>query len=115
MARRNGSEGPAMRSSGSSGGWQQFLTLVGLAAVLFVGIQNWYETRKLQTAFGERFGAVDNRLTQLATKVDQAARPAAPAQRGPDPNKVYQVRTDNAPSEGPKIAPIVIAEFSDFQ
>lgn len=115
MAKRNGSEGPAMRSSGSGGGWQQLLTLVGVAGVLFVGIQNWYETRKLQTAFGERFGAVDNRLTQLATKVDQAARPAAPAQRGPDPNKVYQVRTDTAPSEGPKAAPVVIAEFSDFQ
>jgi hypothetical protein len=116
MARRyDNSEGPAMRPSGTGAGWPQLATLAGLAIVLFVGIQNWYETRKLQTSLGERFGAVDSRLAQLATKVDQAARPAPAQQRGPDPNRVYQVRTDSAPSEGPKAAPVVIAEFSDFQ
>ena len=102
-----------MRPSGA--GWPQLVSLAGLAVVLFFSIQNWNETRKLQTTLGERFGAVDSRLTQLATKVDQAVRQAPPPQRGPDPNKVYQVRTDSAPSEGPKTAPIVIAEFSDFQ
>jgi len=103
-----------MRQSGPGMGWPQLATLAGLAVVLFFSVQNWNETRKMQTMLGERFGAFDTRLTQIATKVDQGARPA-PAQRGPDPNRVYQVRTDNAPSEGPKTAPIVIAEFSDFQ
>jgi protein-disulfide isomerase len=87
----------------------------GLAAVLFFSVQNWNDTRKLQTAFNERFGAVDTRLTQIATKVEQGARQAPPPQRGPDPNRVYTVRTETAPSEGPKSAPVVIAEFSDFQ
>jgi protein-disulfide isomerase len=104
-----------MRSSGTGTGWYQLATLAGLAVVVFVSIQNWNETRKLQTALGERFGAVDTKLVQLATKVDQAGRQAPPQQRGPDPNKVYQVKTDNAPSEGPKSAPVIIAEFSDFQ
>jgi len=104
-----------MRSSGSGAGWQQALTLIGVAGVLFVGIQNWYEIHKVQTTLGERLAAVDSRLVSLATKVELAARPAAQAQRGPDPNKVYPVRTDAAPSEGPKTAPVVIAEFSDFQ
>jgi len=75
----------------------------------------WNETHKMQTTLAERLAAVDSRLVALATKVEMAARPAAAPQRGPDPNKVYQVRTDVAPSEGPRTAPVVIAEFSDFQ
>jgi protein-disulfide isomerase len=100
-----------MRPSRSAAGWQQYATLLGVAVVAFFSVQNWNETRKLQAAFGN----VDTRLTQIATKVDQAARPAPQQQRGPDPNKVHQVKTDSAPSEGPKSAPVVIAEFSDFQ
>src|SRR5882672_3931531 len=110
MAMRGNSQGPMMRRSGSGGGWQQGLTLIGLAGVLFVGISNWNETHKMQTTLAERLAAVDSRLVALATKVEMAARPAAAPQRGPDPNKVYQVRTDVAPSEGPRTAPVVIAE-----
>jgi hypothetical protein len=51
----------------------------------------------------------------MSAKVDLAARPAAPRQTGPDPNKVYPVKIDGAPFEGPKEAPVTIAEFSDFQ
>jgi len=114
MSRR--SEGPAIRPSGSGAGWQQYLTLAGLAVTVVFSIQNWNETRALQQAFDQRFGSVDTKLAALGTKVDQAARQAAPPQRtGPDPNKVYAVKTETAPSEGPKSAPVVIAEFSDFQ
>ena len=112
--RRDSSDGPPMKPSGSSLNWPQALTLMGLAVVIVVSIQNWNETRKLQNAFAERFGAVDNRLTMLGNQIGQGARQAQ-APRGPDPNRVYQVRTDTAPAEGPKAAPITIAEFSDFQ
>ena len=116
MSRRRDNEGPPIRPSGTGAGWHQYLTLAGLAVVVFVSIQNWNETRKLQQAFDQRFGSVDSKLTALGTRVDQAARQAAPQRpSGPDPNKVYAVKTDSAPSEGPKTAPVVIAEFSDFQ
>jgi protein-disulfide isomerase len=115
MSRRRDNEGPAIRPSGTGGGWHQFLTLAGLAVAVVFSIVNWNETRKLQQAFDQRFGSFDTKLSQLGTKVDQAARQAAPQPRGPDPNKVYAVKTDTAPAEGPKSAPVVIAEFSDFQ
>jgi len=41
---------------------------------------------------------------------------AAPAAGGPAPDtKVYKVDAGNAPSKGPKSAPVQIVEFSDFQ
>jgi len=45
---------------------------------------------------------------------EASAKPAATA-TGPDPNKVYTVRTEGSPAKGSPTAPIVIAEFSDFQ
>src|SRR5262245_20893511 len=115
MSRRRDNEGPAIRPSGSGAAWHQFLTLAGLAVAVVFSIVNWNETRKLQAAFDQRFGSVDSKLTAIGTRVDQAARQAPPQRSGPDPNKVYAVKTDSAPSEGPKSAPVVIAEFSDFQ
>ena len=44
-----------------------------------------------------------------------AATRAIPPRQGPDPDKVYPVKTGGAPSKGRTGAPIVIAEFSDFQ
>ncbi|HUD73083.1 MAG TPA: hypothetical protein VMQ62_14075 [Dongiaceae bacterium] len=114
MAKRGNLDGPMVRGGGSGGGFTQILTLAGLAVLLFVGTQNWMETRKIQTALNDRLTALDTKITALSTKVDQGARPAQ-APRGPDPNRVYNVRLDNAPFEGPKNAPVVIAEFSDFQ
>jgi protein-disulfide isomerase len=114
MTKRSNSDGPPVRGGGASPGWVQLLTLTGLAGVLFVGTQNWMETRKVQTALNDRLTILDTKISTLSAKVDQGARPAQ-AQRGPDPNRVYSVRLDNAPFEGPASAPVVIAEFSDFQ
>ena len=86
--------------------------LTGVAVLTALTFMTWNQTRSLD----ERFAGVENRLAQLSTKVDQVgSRAAAPAQRGPDPNKVYTVRTDGAPFKGPKDAPVTIAEFSEFQ
>ena len=110
-------EGPPVRRSGGGLGWTELATLTGLAIVAFFSFENWNATKALQATLQDRIGKLDDRLTQVATKVDQVGRGAAAAAqpRGPDPNKVYTVKTDGAPFEGPKAAPVVIAEFSDFQ
>ena len=87
-----------------------------MALTLLLTLMIWAQTRDLQRNLDNRFAALENRLAQISTKVDQvSARAAAPAQRGPDPNRVYTIRTDGAPFKGRKDAPITIAEFSDFQ
>ena len=86
--------------------------LMGVAILIGLSFMTWNQTRSLDA----RFASVENRLAQLSTKVDQVgSRAAAPAQRGPDPNKIYTIRTDGAPFKGPKDAPVTIAEFSEFQ
>jgi hypothetical protein len=117
MAKRpnNDREGPPIRSSGVTLSWSELLILVGLALVVIVGFTNYNATVKLQSALSERLLNVENKLNVMSAKVDLAARPAPPRQTGPDPNKVYPVKIDGAPFEGPKEAPVTIAEFSDFQ
>ena len=82
--------------------------LVGVAALLVITGLNLYETRRQRTELNDR-------LAQLVTAV--GTRPAAPTPRppGPDPEKVYTVKTDAAPFKGPVGAPITIAELSEFQ
>ncbi len=55
-----------------------------------------------------------DRLEKLSAKLEQVAGNAA-RQRGPDPNRVYPVKIDGSPVEGPLTAAVTIAEFSDFQ
>jgi len=54
---------------------------------------------------------------QKDAKTEVAAAPAAPAGGGDDEDskKVYKVDAGNAPSVGPKTAPVQIVIFSDFQ
>ena len=107
---------PVERPSSLSLGMLLGAVLAGMAVLLFVVFMTWMETRDLQNNLDVRFSAMENRVAQLSTKVDQVGtRAAAPPQRGPDPNRVYTVKTDGAPFKGPQSAPITIVEFSDFQ
>jgi protein-disulfide isomerase len=81
-------------------------TLAGVLAVLVISFASWRDVSRID----RRLGELEARLDQLGTRA-----PAHAAQRGPDPNRVYTVRTDGAPSRGNASAPVTIAEFSDFQ
>jgi hypothetical protein len=87
------------------------LNLAGVVVLILLGYMNWQETRELQKSVDDRMGKVETRLADLA----KAAPAAAPARQGPDPNRVYTVKTDGAPVKGPAGAAVTIAEISDFQ
>jgi len=86
-------------------------TLAGVAVLVLLSYMNWQETREVQRTVEARLTQMDERLVALSNR----APAAAPAQRGPDPSRVYSVKTDGAPVKGPQGAPVTIAEFSDFQ
>ena len=84
--------------------------LVGVGVLIVIAAANLYETHRQRAELNDR-------LTQLATAINtRPANPAAPARpSGPDPDKVYMVKTEGAPIEGSKSAPVQIVEISDFQ
>ena len=106
---------PDATSWSASPGTMLAAIVVGVYALIVLGFLNWQLTRQTQTNLRDQLAQIDNRLAQLATKADQVSARAAPAQRGPDPNRVYTVKTDGAPFKGAKDAPVTIAEFSDYQ
>jgi protein-disulfide isomerase len=81
-------------------------TLIGVAAVLVISFASWRDVDR-----------IDARLDKLEARINETGgrAPAAAAHRGPDPNRVYTVRTDGAPIRGNAAAPVTIAEFSDYQ
>ena len=92
-------------------------TLGGVVAVLVISFSNWREIDGIQTSLEGKLGQIDGSIAQLAQKVDSIPSGAAaqPARRGPDPSRVYQIKTAGAPTKGPASAAVTIAEFSDFQ
>jgi hypothetical protein len=87
------------------------LALAGVVALVVISVANWRGVQRIDRALGER-------LSRLMGRPDRVApgKERSPAfQRGPDPNRVYTIKTDGSPSRGKAGAPVTIAEFSDFQ
>ena len=96
------------------GGGIKWLAEGMAVAVFVVGFMAWSnQNTKLEDA-KRRLADMDQKLASLQTQVANAAK-AKPPSQGPDPNKVYTVKTDGSPTHGNPTAPIVIAEFSDYQ
>jgi len=85
--------------------------LAGVAVLILLGYMNWQETREVRKSVDDRLEKVETRLADLA----KAGPAAAPARQGPDPNRVYTIKTDGAPAKGPAGAAVTLAEISDFQ
>ena len=113
LKRGPASEGP----SGTPGGTLHAAILVGVLVLIVITGMNLLETRRQKTALDERLALLENQVTALGSRVDNAAKAAQPRpqQQGPDPNRVYTVKSEGAPVKGPGNAPITIAEISDFQ
>lgn len=93
-------------------------TLVGVVALLMISFSNWRELDRIEEGFGDRLGKIETQVARVSERVSNLptqAPAAQPARRGPDPSRVYQIKTDAAPAKGPASAPVTIAEFSDFQ
>ena len=88
------------------------LTLAGVVAVLMISFSNYREIDRIQSSLDTKLTQIENRITEVANRAPAAAQPA---RRGPDPNRVYQIKSAGAPSKGPAKAAVTIAEFSDFQ
>ena len=90
-------------------------TLGGIGVLLAMSYSSSREISQINDGLDGRLKKIETRISQLADKVDKLPAQAQRPRRGPDPNKVYQIKTAGAPAKGPSSAPITIAEFSDFQ
>ncbi len=115
-ARRGPSSPPPFYRQASGGNGLSLATLGGVVVLLMISFSNWREIDGIEQSLNDRLNRIDNRITEVSSKMDDLPAPAArPAQRGPDPNKVYRINTAGAPALGPASAAVTIAEFSDFQ
>lgn len=111
--RRVGEAGAVSSESGDGGGMSWLPAILAVVALGF-GFMAWTDAKRFRDDLGKRLAELDSRVIQVQKDVANAAK-ARPAQQGPDPNKVYTVRTEGSPVKGNPTAPIVIAEFSDYQ
>ena len=113
--RRTGEAGDESTGGGGVGGlnWLPIVLAVGALGLGFVA---WTDGKRIKDDTARRLVDIDQRLIQLQTQVANAAKARpAPQQQGPDPNKVYAVKTAGSPFMGNAGAPVVIAEFSEYQ
>ncbi len=75
-----------------------------------ISFASWRDVDRIDRSLSERLDRLEARMGQGGLRAPTQAAP-----RGPDPNRVYAVRTDGAPVRGNAAAPVTIAEFSDFQ
>jgi len=104
-------DAPAERPPFPSPRLTSVVALGGVGALVVLGILSLTEIRQIRRGLDGRLGQIDSQLEKMASRLG----PAPAATRGPDPNRVYTVKTDGAPVRGPAGAPVTIAEFSDFQ
>jgi protein-disulfide isomerase len=91
------------------------LAMLAVAAVSFAA---GYEISRQTAPLGalqEQLAAIRSDLATMKGQPTRAAAPAPQRQRGPDPNKVYDVKVGASPAKGPASAAVTIVEFSDFQ
>jgi hypothetical protein len=89
------------------------VALAGVVALVVISLANWRGVQRIDRFLGERLSKLTARLDGVAARTERA--PAHAFQRGPDPSRVYTIRTDGSPFRGKAGAPVTIAEFSDFQ
>ena len=111
---RGPDEPSAKRSGPASPGLPGWILLLAMGLVIAVTVTNYTAVRDLHKALDARLVQMDQRLVQMGTKLDNAVS-SAQRKSGPDPARVYTVKTEEAPAKGPAGAPVTIAEFSDFQ
>jgi protein-disulfide isomerase len=75
--------------------------LAGVVLIMAISLMNMRNLNRVAHA-------LDERLKRL-----EAQLPSEP--EGPDPTAVHMIRTEGSPSKGPETAPVMIAEFSEFQ
>jgi len=97
-----------------AGGPSWLPTVLAVAALIFA-FYLWTDARRVEKETAAHLRSTDAAITQLTTQVVAARQQAKPQPQGPDPNKVYPIKLDGAPTRGNATAPIVIAEFSDYQ
>ena len=90
-------------------------TLAGTIAVLVISFSNMRAIDRLAGDVGQLERKLDRVAQAPAAQPTQQPAQTPPRRRGPDPDRVYEIRMANAPAKGPANAPVVIAEFSDFQ
>jgi protein-disulfide isomerase len=94
--------------------------LVVMALIVFMGLL-WAGNRSLVQTVDTQIARIDSRMAQLESRASApVAAPAAaapPAAAAAPSAQAVPIRVDTrgAPSLGPADAPIVIAEYSDFQ